>query len=182
MNPRTNYPNYENPYVQTKIAKPQIRIFRELRSGNTGERIYATTVARGAPMDKASEAILALKPVTFRYKKALDPDGTPQFGLVAEDVEKSTSRSRRARCRGKGLHRALRSGERHVAQRVSESASTNRRARQANRTINGAAERAGATDSKGERQGGAEQTCAANGAEQSVKVECCSGACVKRRN
>ena len=39
-------------------------------------------------MDKASEAILALKPVTFRYKKALDPDGIPQFGLVAEDVEK----------------------------------------------------------------------------------------------
>jgi hypothetical protein len=40
------------------------------------------------PMDKASEAILALKPVTFRYKKELDPDGTPQFGLVAEEVEK----------------------------------------------------------------------------------------------
>jgi uncharacterized coiled-coil protein SlyX len=39
------------------------------------------------PMDKASEAILALKPVTFRYKKELDPDGIPQFGLVAEDVE-----------------------------------------------------------------------------------------------
>ena len=40
------------------------------------------------PMDKASEAILALKPVTFHYKKELDPDGTPQFGLVAEEVEK----------------------------------------------------------------------------------------------
>src|SRR5437667_134718 len=40
------------------------------------------------PMDKASEAILALKPVTFHYKKELDPDGIPQFGLVAEDVEK----------------------------------------------------------------------------------------------
>jgi hypothetical protein len=40
------------------------------------------------PMDKVSEAILALKPVTFRYKKELDPDGIPQFGLVAEDVEK----------------------------------------------------------------------------------------------
>jgi uncharacterized coiled-coil protein SlyX len=40
------------------------------------------------PMDKASEAILALKPVTFRYKKELDPDRIPQFGLVAEDVEK----------------------------------------------------------------------------------------------
>src|SRR5438874_12647962 len=40
------------------------------------------------PMDKASEAILALKPVTFRYKRDLDPEGIPQFGLVAEDVEK----------------------------------------------------------------------------------------------
>jgi len=40
------------------------------------------------PMDKTSEAILALKPVTFRYKHDLDPAGTPQFGLVAEDVEK----------------------------------------------------------------------------------------------
>src|SRR5213079_2949557 len=40
------------------------------------------------PMDKASEAILALKPVTFRYKKELDPDAIPQFGLVAEEVEK----------------------------------------------------------------------------------------------
>ena len=40
------------------------------------------------PMDKASEAILALKPVTFRYKAELDPDRIPQFGLVAEDVEK----------------------------------------------------------------------------------------------
>ena len=39
-------------------------------------------------MDKASEAVLALKPVTFRYRKELDPDGIPQFGLVAEDVEK----------------------------------------------------------------------------------------------
>jgi len=40
------------------------------------------------PMDDASEAILALKPVTFRYKKDLDPQGIPQFGLVAEQVEK----------------------------------------------------------------------------------------------
>ena len=39
-------------------------------------------------MDKASEAILALKPVTFRYKRELDPEGIQQFGLVAEDVEK----------------------------------------------------------------------------------------------
>ena len=40
------------------------------------------------PMDNASEAILGLKPVTFHYKKELDPEGIPQFGLIAEQVEK----------------------------------------------------------------------------------------------
>jgi hypothetical protein len=74
--------------------------------------IYGTTVAKSAavfidsnghlgtkssserfkdeikPMDNASKAILALKPVSFRYKKEIDPDRTPQFGLVAEDVAK----------------------------------------------------------------------------------------------
>ena len=40
------------------------------------------------PMNEASEAILALKPVTFRYKRELDPVGISQFGLVAEEVEK----------------------------------------------------------------------------------------------
>ncbi len=39
------------------------------------------------PMEKASEAVLALKPVTFRYKNEIDAAGTTQFGLVAEDVE-----------------------------------------------------------------------------------------------
>ena len=39
-------------------------------------------------MDEASEAILALKPVSFRYKKEIDPTRTAQFGLVAEEVEK----------------------------------------------------------------------------------------------
>src|SRR6476620_5696688 len=39
-------------------------------------------------MDKASESILALQPVSFRFKHDLDPNGIPQFGLVAEQVEK----------------------------------------------------------------------------------------------
>ena len=38
------------------------------------------------PMDKVSEAIFSLQPVTFRYKK--DPAALPQFGLVAEQVAK----------------------------------------------------------------------------------------------
>jgi Chaperone of endosialidase len=40
------------------------------------------------PMDKASEAILALKPVTFRYKREIDPERSPHFGLIAEEVDK----------------------------------------------------------------------------------------------
>ena len=74
--------------------------------------IYSTTIAKGLvvkvdstghlgtvgsserfkdaikPMDKTSESILALNPVTFRYKHELDPEGVPQFGLIAEQVEK----------------------------------------------------------------------------------------------
>ena len=39
-------------------------------------------------MDNTSEALFALTPVTFRYKKELDPQGIQQWGLVAEDVER----------------------------------------------------------------------------------------------
>ena len=39
-------------------------------------------------MDNASEALLALKPVTFHYKKEIDPTRISQFGLVAEEVAK----------------------------------------------------------------------------------------------
>jgi predicted ribosome quality control (RQC) complex YloA/Tae2 family protein len=37
-------------------------------------------------MDSVSESILGLKPVTFHYKS--DSTGTPQFGLIAEEVAK----------------------------------------------------------------------------------------------
>ena len=70
------------------------------------------------PMDKASEAILALKPVTFHYKKELDPEGIPQFGLVAENVEKVNPDLSGPRRQGKDLHRALRRSKRDVAKRV----------------------------------------------------------------
>jgi hypothetical protein len=38
------------------------------------------------PMDKSSEAILAFKPVKFRYKN--DEEAAPQFGLIAEEIAK----------------------------------------------------------------------------------------------
>src|SRR4029453_2424904 len=60
--------------------------------GNNGQLGTSTSSARFKdnikPMDKASEAILALKPVTFHYKHQLNPESIPQFGLVAEEVEK----------------------------------------------------------------------------------------------
>ena len=66
-------------------------------------------------MERASEAIFALKPVRFHYKKELDPEGALQFGLVAEDVEK-VNPDLVVRQRRKTLHSAVRCSERHVAE------------------------------------------------------------------
>jgi len=59
---------------------------------STGKLGIATSSARFKqaikPINRASEAILALKPVSFRYKEEIDPEGIPQFGLIAEEVEK----------------------------------------------------------------------------------------------
>jgi hypothetical protein len=49
----------------------------------SSSRRYKTDIKR---MDKASESILALKPVSFHYK--IHKGTTPQFGLIAEDVAK----------------------------------------------------------------------------------------------
>jgi uncharacterized coiled-coil protein SlyX len=38
------------------------------------------------PMDNASEALYRLKPVSYRYKKEIDPTQSLEYGLVAEDV------------------------------------------------------------------------------------------------
>jgi trimeric autotransporter adhesin len=75
------------------------RIFGATSSGgiavfiNSDGRLGTTTSSwrfkeEITPMASASEALFALKPVTFRYKKEIDLASTPQFGLVAEDVEK----------------------------------------------------------------------------------------------
>ena len=39
-------------------------------------------------MDDSSDVLLSLHPVTFKYNPELDPQGLPQFGLVAEEVNK----------------------------------------------------------------------------------------------
>jgi hypothetical protein len=60
---------------------------------NSGNKLGTVTSSKRfkeaiKPMDKASEALFALKPVTFHYKKEIDPAGRSQFGLVAEEVDK----------------------------------------------------------------------------------------------
>jgi hypothetical protein len=73
-------------FGQTSASGIPVLINADNKLGtNTSSKRFKDSIK---PMDKASEAILALKPVTFRYKKEIDPKGAPQFGLVAEDVEK----------------------------------------------------------------------------------------------
>ena len=72
-------------------------------------------------MDKASEAILSLRPVTFHYKT--DTKGTPQFGLIAEEVAKVNPALVLPDKEGKPYTVRYDAGERDVAQRVSQSTS-----------------------------------------------------------
>ena len=60
---------------------------------NSNGRLGTTTSSRRfkhdiSPMDSSSEELFAFRPVTFCYNEEIDPEGTSQFGLVAEDVEK----------------------------------------------------------------------------------------------
>jgi hypothetical protein len=60
---------------------------------NSSNRLGTTTSSRRfkeeiKPMEQVSEVLFALKPVTFCYKKEIDPARTSQLGLIAEDVEK----------------------------------------------------------------------------------------------
>jgi uncharacterized coiled-coil protein SlyX len=60
---------------------------------NSNDKLGTTTSSKRfkediKPMGETSETLFALNPVTFRYKKDIDPAGTSQLGLVAEDVEK----------------------------------------------------------------------------------------------
>jgi hypothetical protein len=58
-------------------------------SGKLGTTTSSRRFKQGIkPMDNASETLYTLQPVTFRYKKELDPEGIQQWGLVAEDVQR----------------------------------------------------------------------------------------------
>jgi uncharacterized coiled-coil protein SlyX len=65
------------------VANVTIDSSSRLGRGNVSSHRYKHDIH---PMDKASEAIFALKPVSFRYKKEYDPTQTIAFGLIAEEV------------------------------------------------------------------------------------------------
>ena len=86
-----------DPAIQTKTFIAGIRGAivangSAVMVNNRGQLGVATSSARHKeaikPMKDTSEVILSLQPVTFRYNKELDPEGIPQFGLVAEEVAK----------------------------------------------------------------------------------------------
>jgi predicted ribosome quality control (RQC) complex YloA/Tae2 family protein len=73
--------NIRNVTTQNNDAIPvYIDSAGQLGTASSSRR-YKTDIK---PLDKASESILALNPVSFRYK--LHKDATPQFGLIAEEV------------------------------------------------------------------------------------------------
>ena len=75
-----------NIFGQTSSAGTAVFINSE---GKLGTTTSSKRFKEGIkPMDKTSESLFSLKPVSFRYKKEIDPASTSQFGLVAEDVEK----------------------------------------------------------------------------------------------
>jgi hypothetical protein len=70
----------------TALEGPEVRVSPGGKLGVIGSSARFKDEIK--PMADASKAILALNPVTFRYKEGIDAARTPQFGLVAEDVEK----------------------------------------------------------------------------------------------
>jgi len=81
----SNTTRIRNVYSSIASARP-VYVNSDNKIGTlTSSRRYKQEIKS---MDNASEAILALKPVTFRYKKEIDPANAPMFGLIAEDVEK----------------------------------------------------------------------------------------------
>ena len=127
------------------------------------------------PMDKASEAVLALKPVSFRYKKEIDASGTLQFGLVAEEVADINADLVTRDSEGKPetvryeavnamlLNEFLKE-HREVAGLKQRRRATERHGSHGRRT-----QRAGSATPKSERPASSEQTCAASG-QQSLKL------------
>jgi hypothetical protein len=71
------------PIVGTDPDSVTITSAGRLGRGNVSSRRYKHDIQ---PMDQASEALYALKPVSFRYNKEYDVTQTLAFGLIAEQV------------------------------------------------------------------------------------------------
>ena len=71
------------PIVGTDPDSVTIASSGRLGRGNVSSRRYKHDIK---PMDKASEALYTLKPVSFRYNKEYDGTQTLAFGLIAEEV------------------------------------------------------------------------------------------------
>jgi uncharacterized coiled-coil protein SlyX len=74
-----------NNYVTVRMTDGRLGFSSAGFTTNVSSQRYKEDIK---PMDKASETLLALKPVTFRLKGELDPSHRPQWGLIAEEVEK----------------------------------------------------------------------------------------------
>jgi hypothetical protein len=122
------------------------------------------------PMNKASEAILALKPVTFSYKKEIYPTGTTQFGLVAEEVEK-VNRDLVVRDKeGKPYSVRYDQVNAMLLNEFLKEHSTVQELKEPSCGAHCDCERAGSVNSKSKRTGRTEQSGTANGSEQSLKL------------
>jgi hypothetical protein len=78
-----NIHNTVQPVVGTDPDNVTVNSAGRLGRGDVSSRRYKHDIK---PMDNASEALLALKPVTFRYNKEYDATQTLAYGLIAEDV------------------------------------------------------------------------------------------------
>jgi hypothetical protein len=80
-----NILNTFQPFVAGVVGFVTVGPGNKLGNGSFSSRRYKDDIK---PMDKASEEIFALKPVSFRYKKEFEPTHSQQYGLIAEDVVK----------------------------------------------------------------------------------------------
>jgi hypothetical protein len=71
------------PIVGTDPDSVTITSTGRLGRGNVSSRRYKHDIK---PIDKASEALYKLKPVSFRYNQEYDGTQTLAFGLIAEEV------------------------------------------------------------------------------------------------
>jgi trimeric autotransporter adhesin len=126
-------------------------------SGRLKERIK--------PMEQASDALFALKPVTFRYKREIDSQQIPQFGLVAEDVEKVNPDLVVRDKEGKPYSVRYEQVNAMLLNEFLKEHKTVQRLETELAAMERTIERAGRKNQKSERQSGTEQTRTANGSE-----------------